>query len=437
MLRLWKALVVAALFAGSSLSERSTVSADASPLRIRAAAEQGPVPPKEDPWYTAPARWEVAEPGQILRLRSAPGNLTTVVGNCSAAYNILYRTTDSRYNPTWAVTTLFVPEDGESSAFGKALLSFQLPYDSADLNASPSYAVYETQPIDIALALGRGWFVSVPDYEGPLASFTAGVMSGHATIDSVRAVRAASFGLLPDARYAMWGYSGGALASEWAAELATQYAPELAFAGTAIGGLTPNITTVLLTVEGSPAVGLVPAGIVGLASQWPALRRYVDDNLKTEGRYNKTGFLATENYTVIENAAEFAGQNMADYFVNGLDIIRAPVAQRALRSDGQMGYHGVPQMPLYVYKAVEDEVSPINETDALVARYCGIGVDVTYLRNTAGGHTAEYYNGRPGALEFLTAVLMGRFNGTGCAVKDVKVSRAPSGLLRRDLSRIW
>ena len=121
---------------------------------------------------------------------------------------------------------------------------------------------------DVGLALGRGWFVNVPDYEGPLASFTAGVQSGHATIDSIRAVLSSGFGPSSDPRIAMWGYSGGALASEWAAELQIQYAPELTFSGAALGGLTPNITSVLHSVNGSLYVGLVPSGVLGLATQY-------------------------------------------------------------------------------------------------------------------------------------------------------------------------
>jgi hypothetical protein len=135
-----------------------------------------------------------------------------VIQNCSAAYNILYRTTDSQYQPAWAVTTLFVPLSqpnttsiaSNSTSPGGALLSYQIPYDSADVNSSPSYALYAGGQPDIAGALGRGWFVSVPDYEGPLASFTAGVQSGHATLDSVRAVLSSGFGLSATARYAMW-----------------------------------------------------------------------------------------------------------------------------------------------------------------------------------------------------------------------------------------
>lgn len=152
------------------------------------APSSSPLPPSQDLWYTAPAGFETTVPGAVLRVRAAPGNLTAIYGNSSAAYNILYRTTDSRYNASWAVTTLLEPVSSD----GSALLSYQVPYDSADLDASPSYALYEPflgmGPVgygDVQSALACGWYVNIPDYEGPLASFGLGVQAGHATLDSV------------------------------------------------------------------------------------------------------------------------------------------------------------------------------------------------------------------------------------------------------------
>ena len=69
----------------------------------------GILPPSSDPFYSAPQGYEASEPGTVLHIRYAPGNVTTVVANSSAAYNILYRTTDSNYKPLWAVTTVLVP----------------------------------------------------------------------------------------------------------------------------------------------------------------------------------------------------------------------------------------------------------------------------------------------------------------------------------------
>lgn len=332
-----------------------------------------PIPPTQDPFYSPTEHYKSANPGTVLRIRKAPGNLTSLLGaNCSAAYNIVYRTTNSHYKADWAVTTVFAPRNPIA-----ALLSYQVPYDSAFLDASPSYALYGSGGAswlaDISTGLARGWFVSVPDYEGPLASFNAGVQSGHATIDSIRAALGAGdeVGLDPDAPAALWGYSGGALASEWAAELQVQYAPGLNLRGAALGGVTPNITSILLYINGGISAGLIPPAILGLTTQHPELDKLVRSRLKTEGPYNATGFLAALNFTSDESIIYYAYQDIGDYFQNGLLDLLGPVARKVMTVDGMMGYHGVPKIHLYVYQAINDEIVPINTTDTLVDRYCG------------------------------------------------------------------
>ncbi|KIW23589.1 uncharacterized protein PV07_11776 [Cladophialophora immunda] len=390
-----------------------------------------PLPPSQDSFYTAPTGYESAAPGTILRLREAVGNLTSIYNASSAAYNILYRTTDAQYQPAWAVTTLFVPSHPSSDA----LLSYQIPYNTADVDHSPSYVLGSELATglilsDINSALNHGWFVNVPDFEGPSASFGSGVAEGHATLDSVRAVLSAGFGLSSDARYAMWGYSGGSIASEWAAELQVQYAPELNFSGVALGGLVPNGTTILHTIDGTPAAGLIPSFLIGVMKQYPAAYHYLVSNLKASGPYNATGFLAVQNMSYLEAAVAFMNQSVLnDYFINGTSLIQQPIIQRVFDVDGLMGYHGVPQMPTFMYKATHDEYSPVGDTDSLVARYCNAGANILYQRNRAGNHLDEETNGDARAFDWLNAAL----NGTlmmqrGCTIQNVTVdisSHAP------------
>src|ERR1039457_303754 len=88
-----------------------------------------PIPPSQDPWYTAPPNFEDTSPGTILRLRIAPGNIPSIIINCSQAYHLLFRTTNALYQPSWAVTTLYVPlSASNSSSSGQSLLSYQIPY---------------------------------------------------------------------------------------------------------------------------------------------------------------------------------------------------------------------------------------------------------------------------------------------------------------------
>jgi len=394
-----------------------------------------PIPPKQDPWYQLPAvTLEDLEPGHVLQVRPAPGNLTCAVGNASAAWNIMYRTTGSRYQPTWAVTTLFAPLGKPD---GNAVLSYQTHYDSADLNASPSFSLYQGAPEDIAEALGRGWYVAVPDYEGPLASFTAGVMSGHATIDSIRAIASASglleTGISRDARYAMWGYSGGALASEWAAELLPDYAPELrtSVAGAALGGLTPNVTSVLQATNKGLAAGLIPPSILGAISQFPDVEEFVLSQLRTEGTYNAAAFLATRNYSLSESILAFLNQDISQYFMQpNFALLDNAEVQAMIQADGIMGTHGVPTMPLFVYKAIKDEVSPVRDTDELVDSLCRAGANITYERNEVGGHSAEEANGQARAFAWLADILRKQPEPTPGACNRGRPKKTPKPLSR-------
>nr|POE86454.1 lipase a [Quercus suber] len=376
-----------------------------------------PIPPSQDPWYTAPDGFEMAAPGAILRLRTAIGNLTTVFNQSSAAYNILYRTIDARYRPSWAVTTLFVPRSGD----GTALLSYQVPYNSVDVDASPSYALYASSDdivnTDVQTALRKGWFVNVPDFEGPLASFGLGIQEGHATLDAVRAVLHSGFGLSSEARCALWGYSGGSIASEWAAELQEQYLPELNLAGVALGGLVSNSSSVLLDhLSGTVWAGLFPSVLLGLATQYPRLEKYVFTHLKPE---NRSDFLAVKHMDIAAAFTYYTGQDMFSYFINGRKDIEAPAVQSVVSHQGIMGAHGVPSMPLFIYKAIQDEITPIQDTDRLVNGYCSLGGNILYERNTLNGHLAEEANGDSHASEWLEAVLTGTLRQSGCTIRDV------------------
>src|ERR1700743_468824 len=96
-----------------------------------------PIPPSLDPFYTAPNGFETKTPGAVLKIRPAPGNLTATFNASASVFNILSRTTNSHYQPAWAVTTLFVPSEPARNV-SNPLLSYQVPYNTADVDGSPS-----------------------------------------------------------------------------------------------------------------------------------------------------------------------------------------------------------------------------------------------------------------------------------------------------------
>ncbi|CZR55878.1 related to lipase 1 [Phialocephala subalpina] len=378
-----------------------------------------PLPPTEDPFYIPPTGLEDSSPGTILRSRSL-GELTlqgVVPYTSKAAYQLMFRTTDSLGNASAAVTTIIVPENANLSR----VLSYQFAEDSAWANCAPSYVVQLGsigEAIFLISALDQGWIVNLPDYEGLQSAFTSGIQAGQATLDSVRAALASEdlTTISPTAEYQMWGYSGGSLASEWAAELQPTYAPELNFKGVALGGLVPNITSVLFTINGGLSAGLIPAGILGLGNAYPELEAYIDEHLFPA---NASTFKKALTQCLADDVTTYAGQDLFSYFDEGEATIMTSIPQSVLAATGQMGTHGTPQMPVYVYKAVGDEISPVADTDALVTKLCAQGANIQYVRDWIGEHATEEITGYGGALGFLED----RFNGVpvtpGCTTANV------------------
>lgn len=70
-------------------------------------------------------------------------------------------------------------------------------------------------------------------------SYAAGKMAGHAVLDSVRGMLSERPDLA-ESPIVMHGYSGGAIATAWAAQLQPTYAPELRIAGAAAGERPPT-----------------------------------------------------------------------------------------------------------------------------------------------------------------------------------------------------
>lgn len=305
-----------------------------------------------------------------------------------------------------------------------------MPYDTADPDACPSYLLqYGELYGEMIELLSRGWFVSVPDYEGPLASYMSGKTSGHATLDSVRAVLNIStqLGIPTKPRAALWGYSGGALATEFAAELAASYAPDLQLAGALIGGSAPNMTTAGELMNRAPSAGLLITAILGLTSQNKPARDAIVGRLIPAGPiYNATVFMAAQNMSAQEALATFMYADVYKFFRNGAQDLWNPQMQAAIDSDATMGYHGIPNMPTFFYKAVPDEFSLVAETDALVAGYCRQGANILYHRNALGGHNEEIWAGHDRVYKYLQNVLDGATQiwrpVTGCASFNVSVA---------------
>jgi hypothetical protein len=250
--------------------------------------------PKDDPFYSYAGSTPLASiaPGKVLNTRNIHYRAFGVP-TWLRATQLLYRSTSQTGNPTVNVTSVIQPPDQDDKT---KVISYQSAYDSLNQNDEPSYAISGGVTLgglvpNVELAvfgpfLADGYTVIVPDTEGQRADFAAGPEYGMNTLDSIRAVFSPSstVGLPDDAKVAMLGYSGGAIATEWAAELAPTYAPDVnaRMIGAAMGGLLVDPAHNLHYIEGSLGwAGVMPMALVGIARAFEKetdFRKYLSAN---------------------------------------------------------------------------------------------------------------------------------------------------------------
>ncbi|TVY84835.1 Trichothecene C-3 esterase [Lachnellula suecica] len=392
--------------------------------------------PSQDPFFVPPANWKTYKPGVALKSRgSAYPSIT--IGNCMDTFQVMYRSTDSMGNATWGTTTVFIPASNKNcdkthqSKCAHAIVSYELPYDSCDPDTGPSYELQFGEPYgDMYDMLTAGYFVSVPDFEGPLASYGAGVQAGHSVLDSLQAVLsvASTYGFrTTDAKSALWGYSGGALATGFAAELAEVYAPNLALSAVVHGGLVPNVIDSGAQISNTTGfAGLVIAGILGITSQHTEARAYINSRLKSAPPNNAASFYTATTMSGSQLISAFPNTDVVDFFIGGATDLGSPILLNMYEIDALLGYHGTPNMPVFIYEAVNDELSAIKNLDSLVAGYCKQGANILYHRNSVGGHNDELFAGRPRVLQYLSTIFDDTnaisIPSSGCQTKNVTIT---------------
>ena len=391
-----------------------------------AAHAEPPLLPSDDPFYTYDQPLTTTDPGTVLRSRPAPfafPNLSTPI----TSTQVLYRTTTQQNTPTAAVTTVLRPLVPGPTR----LLSYHMAYDALGSQCNPSYtltgrtdspgAVMEQAVI--AGYLTAGYTVVVPDYEGLDLEWTVGRQSGYAALDGIRAAEQI-LGLPASTPIAMSGYSGGSVATEWAAEIAPHYAPELTLVGAAAGGLPVHLAHNLPYVSGSADwAGVIPAMVVAFQ------RAY---NLDTAAFLSERGAQLTdavETMCLGQFAKRYPGLTDAE-------MVRAPYhslldvpAAAAAVNDTIMGTAGTPAVPLLLAVGqsdpIGDSVMVARDIEALAHQYCGNGVPVTYARYQHHDHIAAFARFQAEAAQFLTDRFAGTSPTTNCASIGPGNSLAP------------
>ncbi|MBS9534590.1 lipase [Mycobacterium sp. M1] len=362
----------------------------------------------------------------MLRSREVRLAFLGVVDQPVTAYQLLYRTTDMHGAPQATLTTVILP-GGDAPRGPRPVVSYQCAIDAVASEAFPSYVLRRQAkvwggfpPLEfplMACALDNGWAVIVPDHEGPRGSWVAPREPGYCVLDGIRA--AANFapsGISAQSPVALWGYSGGGLASAWAAELWADYAPELNVVGAVLGSPVGNPGEALRDLNGSAFAGLAAMGLAALTREHSGLRRVVQAHVDLAGKSLLAGM---QTATTIGALARLFRHRVDRYFDEPLDEILASPAVVELFDEIRLG-HAAPGMPLLVLQAAGDQIIDVRHIDALVANYREMGAQVTYLRDQLSEHFLLHPLSVPVVLKWISE----RF-----ANQSVRPPRTSRGLL--------
>ncbi|GAM91232.1 hypothetical protein ANO11243_092790 [Dothideomycetidae sp. 11243] len=390
--------------------------------------------PANDPFYTPPAGYASTAPGTILRSRTITAAFFGLVPDPVSAWQLLYRTTAVNGSAIAEVTTVFKPANAMLDRF----ISYTTAYDSSDTACNPSYDYREgamatnndesgAEFVVIEGYLVQGYIVASPDYEGPDAAFSAGPLEGMGTLDGMRAVKNfhATLGLTTsDPAIVGTGYSGGAIASGWAAALQPTYAPDLCMRGWALGGTPANLTGTMLTIDNTTFSGFLFAAVDGLASPsaFGATLKPVLDRISTAAGKAALAYSATHCFE--DDLDEYPDTSFLSYQFQtlGPKVLQQPAVKKVFDAN-LLGVKkaDTPTAPTLVYHAAMDEIIPYANASSLVQRWCAHGASVQFTTYPVGEHASTLVVAVPQVYAFVASAFAETL-ATGCSANSIPVN---------------
>ncbi|AVZ38361.1 MULTISPECIES: lipase family protein [unclassified Dietzia] len=428
-----------------SIDDSPTVSAPDPLSAVRAAPPEERTPerylpsPSPDPWYHSPPAVDPGTaPGTILATRPVaipPYN----VRNFGRGWQVLVQSTDSHDRPQQIVSTIIEPATPWPGPGPRPLVSFNVTIDSLGLDCMPSYVLphkfnFELPPF-LQILADRGYGLVLTDFQGPRAAYGAGRANGRAVLDGIRAARAFTPAgdpapLFGESRVVQVGYSGGGIATGWAAQLQPVYAPELTgvLAGSSVGGVPADYSELFDTMDGTLASGLYRAAVLGLAREYPQLYSLLNDTGDVVAHQLRD---ACAPINTVGGLAPFPLSVLTDADPRTDPTVQEVMARNRLgRADPAHGAdpREVPSGPVQVWHA--DAVVPMGPgpgssrgpgdtfvpewtAHRLVDEWCAAGADVEYTP-VAGEHVTAAYTAVGPALDWVDARARGVPFTTGC-----------------------
>ena len=377
--------------------------------------------------YTGRRPLAQVPPGTVLKTRTLSYHVLGIPLPVTVI-QLQYRSAGALGQPTVNVTSVLKPPAPLSSP---RAVSYQSFYDSLNPADEPSVQIAgdvtlgglitDAESIVIAPLLLQGDTVIVPDTEGQTADFSSGREYGINTLNSIRAATSSPLtGLDATTPVGMFGYSGGAIATDWAAQLAPGYAPDVncQLVGAAEGGILVDPAHNLSYISGSLTwAGVMPMAIIGIA------RGYHIDLQPYLNGYGRELYGKLQKASIAEALGQYPGLTFAQLvkpqYANPASI---PVLVR-VENKLDAGLAGSPTVPMFMGQGADgilegtpgnkpgigpgDGVMVAGDVRTLARGFCASGTAVDYTQYDLLSHVTTFPVWAPAALTWLD----GRFAG--------------------------
>ncbi|WP_245649745.1 lipase family protein [Nocardia shimofusensis] len=362
--------------------------------------------PDPDPFYAPPADLGSLQPGDVVRTR----RIDTMPYVGTEGWQVAFRSTNSGGNPIMGVTTVLIPVGVRNPP----LVSYQALINSLGSRCNPSRSLFNGELQDAVgamLPIGRGWAISLPDYLGPNVAYGAAKLSGMVTLDSVKAAQRVTELGLADSPVAIAGYSGGGMATAWAAALQPTYAPDLKIAAAVAGGVPADLEQMALSLgfDPHPGFGLAFAAAMGLEREYPD-RLPISDQLNENGLwFREFTHDACRRFLLFHGAFRSAEQMAASK-----SLMDSPQAREVLRENSLRDFPGVPTVPTYLWQGRYDTLTAFGPLAETAERYCKAGAPVQMVPYDIAEHMTAAVAGFADAWNYVEARFRGEPAPTSC-----------------------
>lgn len=420
----------AAVTTVAALAVAGLLGAPGSPAQAATAPPQGSFYQ-----YTGSQPLARIAPGTVLKTRTLSYHVAGIALPVKVI-QLLYRSAGALGQPAVNVTSVLEPPVRLGSA---RAVSYQSFYDSLNPADEPSVqiagdvtlggAITDAETVVITPLLLQGYTVIVPDTEGQTADFSAGPEYGINTLNSIRAATSSPrTGLDTGTPIGMFGYSGGAIATDWAAQLAPSYAPDVNrhLVGAAEGGVLVDPAHNLNYVSGSLVwAGVIPMSVIGIARGYHInIKPYLSS-------YGRQLYSKLQQASITSALGQYPGLTYAQLvkprYANPASI---PILVK-VENELDTGSFASPTIPMFIGQGADgilegtpgnkpgigpgDGVMIAGDVRTLARDFCASGTAVDYTQYDALSHVTTFPAWAPAALTWLDSRFTGSQPPSNCA----------------------